>query len=201
MRRVASWVVGLGVVAVCAGSGTGNVLAGRQKNVEASSGWVKTPAAGETSAAAFVAVDNPTQYRRLPGFGRHGCGRQGGVPRQDWERRSAGASQENRQCVRLRLPRHGPEGRVPVIDGSQAAAQGRRHGIADADNRRRGNASGFSRRAQGVVASPTRTRMGLSSDSSSRDAACIRTGSSHRCFALSGALRDKNRVEWRVPPG
>ncbi len=62
MRRVASWVVGFGVVAVCAGSGTGNVLAGQEKNVEASSGWVKTPAAGETTAAAFVAVDNPTQY-------------------------------------------------------------------------------------------------------------------------------------------
>ena len=58
MRRVASWVVGFGVVAVCAG----NVLAGRQKNVEVSSGWVKTPAAGETTAAAFVDVDNPTQY-------------------------------------------------------------------------------------------------------------------------------------------
>ena len=62
MRRVASWVVGFGVVAVCAGLGVANVLAGPQKNVEASSGWVKTPAAGETAATAFVAVDNPTQY-------------------------------------------------------------------------------------------------------------------------------------------
>jgi len=62
MRRVASWVVGFGVVAVCAGLGIGNVLAGPQKSVEASSGWVKTPAAGETAATAFVAVDNPTQY-------------------------------------------------------------------------------------------------------------------------------------------
>ncbi len=62
MRRVASWVVGFGVVAVCAGPGVGNLLAGSQKNVEASSGWVKTPAAGETAVTAFVAVDNPTQY-------------------------------------------------------------------------------------------------------------------------------------------
>ena len=82
MRRVASWVVGFGVVAVCAWPGMGNVMAG-QKNVEASSGWVKTPAAGETTAAAFVAVDNPTQYRRLPDVGRHRRGRQGGVPRQE----------------------------------------------------------------------------------------------------------------------
>jgi periplasmic copper chaperone A len=62
MRRVASWVFGFGVVAVCAGLGTGNVLASLQKDVEASNGWVKTPAAGETAATAFVAVDNPTQY-------------------------------------------------------------------------------------------------------------------------------------------
>ena len=62
MRRVASWVVGFGVVAVWAGLGIGHVLAGQEKNVEASSGWVKTPAAGETTAMAFVAVDNPTQY-------------------------------------------------------------------------------------------------------------------------------------------
>ena len=64
MRRVASWVVGFGVVAVYAGLGISNVLAGSQKteNVEASSGWVKTPAAGETAATAFVAVNNPTQY-------------------------------------------------------------------------------------------------------------------------------------------
>ena len=62
MRRVASWVCGIVVVAVCAGPGLGHVSAGQQKNVEASNGWVKTPAAGETTAAAFVAVDNPTQY-------------------------------------------------------------------------------------------------------------------------------------------
>jgi len=62
MRRVANWLVGLGIVAVYAGSGMGQVLAGQEKSVEASNGWVKTPAAGDTSAAAFVAVDNPTQY-------------------------------------------------------------------------------------------------------------------------------------------
>jgi copper(I)-binding protein len=44
------------------GLGTGHVRAGQEKNVEASSGWVKTPAAGETTAMAFVAIDNPTQY-------------------------------------------------------------------------------------------------------------------------------------------
>ena len=62
MRRVANWMVGLGIVAVYAGPGMGHVLAGQEKSVEASNGWVKTPAAGETTAAAFVAVDNPTQY-------------------------------------------------------------------------------------------------------------------------------------------
>ena len=62
MRRVASWVVGLGIVAVFAGPGLGHASAGQQKNVEASNGWVKTPTAGETTAAAFVTVDNPTQY-------------------------------------------------------------------------------------------------------------------------------------------
>ena len=62
MRRVASCVVRLGILAACAGLAGDNVLAGGQKNLEASSGWVKTPAAGDTTATAFVAVDNPTMY-------------------------------------------------------------------------------------------------------------------------------------------
>jgi hypothetical protein len=49
-------------VAVSAGPGVGHLFAGQQKNVEASNGWVRTPAAGEATAAAFVTVDNPTQY-------------------------------------------------------------------------------------------------------------------------------------------
>jgi copper(I)-binding protein len=38
------------------------ILAAQEKTVQASSGWVKLPAAGETMASAFVVVDNPTQY-------------------------------------------------------------------------------------------------------------------------------------------
>jgi hypothetical protein len=33
-----------------------------QKVVTASKGWIKAPAAGETTATAFVVVDNPTMY-------------------------------------------------------------------------------------------------------------------------------------------
>lgn len=33
-----------------------------QKAVSASGGWVKAPAAGETSAAAYVVIENPTMY-------------------------------------------------------------------------------------------------------------------------------------------
>jgi copper(I)-binding protein len=33
-----------------------------QKTLSASDAWVKAPAAGESSAAAFVVVDNPTMY-------------------------------------------------------------------------------------------------------------------------------------------
>jgi copper(I)-binding protein len=34
----------------------------QQKVVAVSSGWVKTPAAGATETAAYVVIDNPTQY-------------------------------------------------------------------------------------------------------------------------------------------
>jgi copper(I)-binding protein len=61
MRGVASCVVGFGVAAMCLGL-AGDSVAGQQKNVEASGGWVKPPAAGETATTAFVDVDNPTMY-------------------------------------------------------------------------------------------------------------------------------------------
>jgi copper(I)-binding protein len=62
MRRLASCIVKCGVVAMCAGLAGGDVVAGQPKRVEATSGWVKAPAAGETTATAFVDVDNPTMY-------------------------------------------------------------------------------------------------------------------------------------------
>jgi copper(I)-binding protein len=34
----------------------------QEKKVAASSGWVKTPAAGETQAPAFVSIENPGMY-------------------------------------------------------------------------------------------------------------------------------------------
>jgi copper(I)-binding protein len=34
----------------------------QEKTVSASKAWVKAPAAGETTATAFVVVDNPTMY-------------------------------------------------------------------------------------------------------------------------------------------
>ncbi len=38
------------------------VLAGQKDTITASAGWVKTPAAGETTAMAFANIDNPTMY-------------------------------------------------------------------------------------------------------------------------------------------
>ena len=37
-------------------------LAAQEKKVAASNGWVKTPAAGETQASAFVTIENPGMY-------------------------------------------------------------------------------------------------------------------------------------------
>ena len=37
-------------------------LAGQDKRVTASDGWVKLPAAGETQAMAFVTIENPGMY-------------------------------------------------------------------------------------------------------------------------------------------
>jgi len=44
------------VVLACA------TLAGQDKGVKASNGWVKLPAPGETQAMAFVTVENPGMY-------------------------------------------------------------------------------------------------------------------------------------------
>jgi copper(I)-binding protein len=38
------------------------VTAGQQKDPSASGAWVRLPAPGETTATAFVAIDNPTMY-------------------------------------------------------------------------------------------------------------------------------------------
>src|SRR5215467_2116456 len=38
------------------------LLAGQDKGVKASNGWVKLPGAGETNATAFVTVENPGMY-------------------------------------------------------------------------------------------------------------------------------------------
>ncbi len=38
------------------------VLAGQKDRVAASAAWVKTPAAGDKTAMAFVNIDNPTAY-------------------------------------------------------------------------------------------------------------------------------------------
>ena len=38
------------------------VLAGQEKRVSASDGWLKLPAAGETQAMAFVTIENPGMY-------------------------------------------------------------------------------------------------------------------------------------------
>ena len=62
MHRLATRVVGLGGVvgvAVVLGAGVG---VAQQDGVSASKGWVKLPTAGETTAAAFAVVNNPTMY-------------------------------------------------------------------------------------------------------------------------------------------
>lgn len=62
MHRLATRVVGLGGVvgvAVVLGAGVG---VAQQDGVSASKGWVKLPTVGETTAAAFAVVNNPTMY-------------------------------------------------------------------------------------------------------------------------------------------
>ena len=55
MRRIASVVMLWGVLVGVGG-------AAGQKAPSASDGWVKLPVSGETTAAAFVSVDNPGMY-------------------------------------------------------------------------------------------------------------------------------------------
>lgn len=52
-------LIGLMAIGVLTGIG---VAAGQQQEPSASAGWVKLPAPGETTASAFVSVDNPTMY-------------------------------------------------------------------------------------------------------------------------------------------
>jgi copper(I)-binding protein len=56
MSGTKHWVVLTAVVAVSA------LLAGQDKGVKASNGWVKVPGAGETEAMAFVTVENSGMY-------------------------------------------------------------------------------------------------------------------------------------------
>ena len=52
----------LGVTLATAIAFACTVLNGQDRGVKASNGWVKLPAAGETGAMAFVAIENPTMY-------------------------------------------------------------------------------------------------------------------------------------------
>ena len=56
MSGTKHWVVLTAVVAVSA------LLAGQDKGVKASNGWVKVPSSGETEAMAFVTVENSGMY-------------------------------------------------------------------------------------------------------------------------------------------
>ena len=61
MHRVAKAAI-LGLTAIVALATGGTARAVQQKDPSASSGWVKLPAPGETTASAFLSVDNPTMY-------------------------------------------------------------------------------------------------------------------------------------------
>jgi periplasmic copper chaperone A len=54
--RVTAFVVSLALASIVVR------VDAQQKTVSASNGWVQTPAPGETTAKAFVVVDNPTMY-------------------------------------------------------------------------------------------------------------------------------------------
>jgi periplasmic copper chaperone A len=56
MSGTKQWLVLTAVVAVSA------LLAGQDKGVKASNGWVKVPGSGETEAMAFVTVENSGMY-------------------------------------------------------------------------------------------------------------------------------------------
>jgi copper(I)-binding protein len=50
-----------GLIAVVVLTGV-SLAAGQQQEPSASAGWVKLPVSGETTASAFVSIDNPTMY-------------------------------------------------------------------------------------------------------------------------------------------
>jgi copper(I)-binding protein len=52
------------LVAMCVSVSAGAIVVAGQApdKVSASDGWIKTPAAGATTAMAFVEIENPTQY-------------------------------------------------------------------------------------------------------------------------------------------
>jgi copper(I)-binding protein len=59
LRRLAGIVAIAAVLATALVSGS---AAADQKSIAASEGWVKLPGAGDTSATAYVVIDNPTMY-------------------------------------------------------------------------------------------------------------------------------------------
>lgn len=61
MRQMPTWVaVVASFVLACWGQVAG--VSAQQKDPSVSSGWVRLPADGATSAMAYVAVENPTMY-------------------------------------------------------------------------------------------------------------------------------------------
>lgn len=61
MLRATPWKIAIVVATMTVGLSTGRVGA-QQKQPSVSSGWVKLPAAGATSADAYVVVENPGMY-------------------------------------------------------------------------------------------------------------------------------------------
>ena len=62
MDRVTKRVMTVTLAAMVAVAVMSGQVAAQPKVVAAADGWVKTPAAGETTAAAFALIRNPTMY-------------------------------------------------------------------------------------------------------------------------------------------
>ena len=62
MDRVTKRVMTVTLAAMVAVAAVSGQVAAQPKVVAATDGWVKTPAAGETTAAAFALIRNPTMY-------------------------------------------------------------------------------------------------------------------------------------------
>ena len=62
MTRQTMTVTVAAMVAVAALSAVSGRLTAQANGVAVADGWVKTPAAGETTAAAFALIRNPTMY-------------------------------------------------------------------------------------------------------------------------------------------